>query len=62
MRETSGSLDNLAKLKDANSGIDAAFVQGGLAKPEDTAALSSIGRIYYEPVWIFQRKGRHSPA
>lgn len=57
VRETSGSLDNLAKLKDDGSGIDAAFVQGGLAKPEDTAALSSIGRIYYEPVWIFQHKG-----
>jgi TRAP-type uncharacterized transport system substrate-binding protein len=57
VRETSGSLDNLAKLKDGNGGIDAAFVQGGLAKPEDTAALSSVGRIYYEPVWIFQRKG-----
>ena len=57
VKETRGSLDNLARLKDANGGIDAAFVQGGLAKAEDTAALSSIGRISYEPVWIFQRKG-----
>lgn len=57
VRETNGSLENLGKLKDPGSGVDAAFVQGGLAKPEDTAALSSIGRIFYEPVWIFQRQG-----
>ena len=57
VRETRGSLDNLAQLKDVNSGLDAAFVQGGLAKSDDSAALVSLGRISYEPVWIFQRAG-----
>ncbi len=57
VKETRGSLDNLAQLKDANAGIDAAFLQGGLAKPQDAAELMSVGRIFYEPVWIFQKTG-----
>lgn len=55
VRETRGSLNNLALLKEPDSGVDAAFVQGGLATPADNAALSSLGRIFYEPVWIFLR-------
>ncbi len=55
VRETHGSLNNLALLKDEKSGVDAAFLQGGLAKPEDATELYSIGRISYEPVWIFER-------
>ncbi|MDX2205241.1 MAG: TAXI family TRAP transporter solute-binding subunit [Hyphomicrobiaceae bacterium] len=55
VRETRGSLDNLARLKDAKSGVDAAFLQGGLVGPADAAELNSVGRIFYEPVWIFER-------
>ncbi len=51
--ETSGSIDNLARLKDPQSGVGAAFVQGGLASAADSAEVRSIGRIFYEPVWIF---------
>jgi TRAP transporter TAXI family solute receptor len=55
VRETSGSLNNLALLKDAKSGVDAAFLQGGLAGADDVSKLNSLGRIFYEPIWIFQR-------
>lgn len=55
VRETRGSLQNLSLLKDANSGVDAAFLQGGLAGAEDAALITSVGRIFYEPVWIFER-------
>lgn len=57
IRETRGSLDNLAQLRNADSGVDAAFTQGGLATTRDASELYSIGRIFHEPVWIFQRAG-----
>lgn len=57
IKETRGSLDNLAQIRDASNGIDAAFTQGGLVKKPEAAELLSIGRIFYEPVWIFQRVG-----
>ncbi|MEI8393905.1 MAG: TAXI family TRAP transporter solute-binding subunit [Rhodospirillaceae bacterium] len=53
VRETKGSIENLALLKDPGSGIDAAFLQGGLASNENLPGVRSIGRIFYEPVWIF---------
>ncbi|RTL69988.1 MAG: C4-dicarboxylate ABC transporter substrate-binding protein [Hyphomicrobiales bacterium] len=55
VRETRGSLDNLSLLKDERSGVDAAFLQGGLAGADDAQVLQSVGRIFFEPVWIFER-------
>ena len=55
VRETSGSINNLALLKEAGSGVDVAFVQGGLASAGDAELLYSLGRVFYEPVWIFYR-------
>lgn len=55
VRETSGSVNNLALLKDPASGVDAAFVQGGLGNAGDSGQLYSLGRVFYEPVWIFHR-------
>ncbi len=51
--ETKGSMDNLALIRDPASKVDAAFVQGGLAAGEDVAGVSSLGRVFQEPVWIF---------
>ena len=53
VRESSGSLANLKALGDAASGVDAGFVQGGLASPKDHPDLVSVGRIAYEPLWVF---------
>jgi uncharacterized protein len=53
VRESGGSLDNLKALSDSSSGVHAGFVQGGLASSQDSPGLLSVGRIAYEPLWIF---------
>jgi len=56
--ESSGTLDNIKRL---NQGFaDMAFVQSGIAKPENSS-LQSLGSMYYEPLWIFLRGGADSP-
>jgi len=54
-RETAGAVDNARLLADRNSGIDAAFMQGGVAKSIDSTALVMIASLYYEPLWVFYR-------
>src|SRR5262245_65708294 len=53
VRESDGSFDNLKMLKDA--GVAAAFLQGGIAGSAEAPELVSLGRVFYEPVWIFYR-------
>jgi uncharacterized protein len=55
IRETSGSFENLRLLKDASSGVQLAFLQGGLASALDAPNLRSLGRLFYEPLWVFYR-------
>jgi len=55
LRPSAGSTENLARLRDPASGVDAALVQGGIAGQESTAGLHSLGSLYYEPLWIFYR-------
>ncbi|MCP5284421.1 MAG: C4-dicarboxylate ABC transporter substrate-binding protein [Burkholderiaceae bacterium] len=62
LRATQGSADNLALLRDPTSGVQVAFVQSGsslapVADADDTP-LVSLGRIAYEPIWIFYRRDR----
>jgi len=56
-RPSAGSLDNLARLRDAASGVAAAFVQGGTVRVQEDDTLLSLGALYYEPLWIFYRAG-----
>ena len=53
VRESGGSLANLKALPDPASGVHAGFVQGGLASSKDAPGLLSVGRIAYEPLWVF---------
>lgn len=55
LRPTTGSVDNLELLR--NGQVDVAFVRGGSADPvaDEEAGLSSLGALYYEPLWIFYR-------
>jgi TRAP-type uncharacterized transport system substrate-binding protein len=53
VRESAGSFANLKALADAKSGVNAGFVQGGLASSKDAPGLISIGRVAYEPLWVF---------
>jgi TRAP-type uncharacterized transport system substrate-binding protein len=58
LRTTQGSSENLALLRDPHSGVDAAFVQGGV-ETVDTGAdrmVASLGSVAYEPVWLFCRE------
>src|SRR5690606_2371197 len=54
-RPTAGALENLELLNDPESGIDVAFVQGGLSKGEGSEHLVSLGSFYVEPLWVFYR-------
>jgi uncharacterized protein len=53
VRETSGSIENLGLLQDPNSGVALGFLQGGVANTVRASQLQSIGRLFYEPVWVF---------
>src|SRR4051812_35280957 len=50
-----GSLENLKRLSDPNSGVDIGFVQGGLATLGDPGKVVSLGSVFYVPVFLFYR-------
>ena len=69
LRSTQGAAENLALLRDENSPVDMAFVQGGaddstrrealapaLAEPDTQDRLVSLGSLFYEPLWLFYRE------
>ena len=51
--ETAGSIENLERLMAGEA--DIAFVQGGLAGPENREALRSLAGMFHEPFWVFTR-------
>lgn len=62
LRRTQGAAENLALLRDPDSGVDLAFAQGGAADLNDDtttteadASLVSLGSLFQEPVWLFYR-------
>jgi TRAP-type uncharacterized transport system substrate-binding protein len=55
LRDSAGAVENLERLADPQSGVEAGFVQSGSGEPEDYPGLVSLGSVYYEPVWIFYR-------
>ena len=54
-RLTNGAADNLRLLLDPKSGVDVAFMQGGVAALPAADALVMLASLYYEPLWIFYR-------
>lgn len=56
IRETAGTVENLALLRDESSGVDVAFVQGGVGQPEPDDGLQGLGSVYFEPLWVFTRR------
>ena len=52
-RLTSGAADNLRLLLDPKSGVDVAFMQGGVATFPAADDLVMLPSLYYEPLWIF---------
>jgi len=55
LRPTDGSSTNLQLLR--SGGADVAFVRGGSADAvaDEAAGLTSLGSLFYEPLWIFYR-------
>jgi TRAP transporter TAXI family solute receptor len=56
-KPSAGSTENLERLRNPDFEVDAAFIQGGTARPGEDDELVSLGDIYYEPLWIFYRDG-----
>ena len=56
-KPSAGSPENLVRLRNAEFEVDAAFIQGGTARPGEDDELVSLGEFYYEPLWIFYRAG-----
>ncbi len=55
-KPSAGSTENLARLRNPEFEVDAAFIQGGTARLGEGDELVSLGDIYYEPLWIFYRE------
>jgi len=55
LRPSTGSVENLQRLNDPESGVDVALIQGGIAQAEQENPARSLGAIYYEPLWVFYR-------
>ena len=52
---TNGAGDNLRLLLDPNSGVDVAFMQGGIAQFPEADDLVMLASLYYVPMWIFYK-------
>lgn len=56
IRHTAGAGENLGLLNDPKSGVDVAFVQGGIGDPFGAPELVSLGSVFLEPLWLFVRE------
>jgi len=54
-RLTRGADENEQLLRDPSSGVDVAFVHGGVVRPAEQGNLVMLAAVYYEPLWIFYR-------
>ena len=55
LQTSAGSVENLQRLRNPKSSVSAALLQGGIVGKNETAGLVSIGRMFYEPLWIFYK-------
>jgi TRAP-type uncharacterized transport system substrate-binding protein len=54
-RMTEGAAENLRLLEDPKSGVDVAFMQGGIANGAQAEDVEMLASLYYEPLWVFYR-------
>lgn len=59
LQRSEGSMQNLQRLQDPDSGVDIAFVQSGSTTQQNSEQydLESLGSLFVEPVWLFYRAG-----
>ena len=53
LRETAGAVENVELLQDPKSGVQIAFVLGGVSDEKHAPGLLSLGTVYNNPFWIF---------
>lgn len=53
LRETAGAVENIKLLQDQKSGVQIAFVTGGVSDAKHAPGLLSLGTVYNQPFWIF---------
>jgi TRAP-type uncharacterized transport system substrate-binding protein len=53
LRETAGAVENLRLLQDPGSGVDAAFIAGGVSNSKHAPGLLSLGTLYNNAIWTF---------
>lgn len=56
--ETDGTVDNLGRILSDEDPVDLALVQGGIATDEQRAAISGLGSMFYEPLWLLAPVGQ----
>ncbi len=54
-RMTGGAGENAKLLRDPASGVDVAFLQGGVLPAKEHDGVSMLASLYYEPLWVFYR-------
>ncbi len=57
LKTSAGSLQNLQRLQDPTGTVSVALLQGGIARKEERDGIVSIGRMFYEPMWVFYKSG-----
>jgi TRAP-type uncharacterized transport system substrate-binding protein len=55
LKPSSGSVENLERLRSRRDGVQVALVQGGLATAAEAPGVMTLGSLFYEPVWLFSR-------
>jgi TRAP-type uncharacterized transport system substrate-binding protein len=55
VKSTSGSVANISLLNNSESHVGVGLVQGGLANSKSLPQIVSLGRIAYQPFFLFQR-------
>ena len=50
---SAGAVENLERLVDPNSGVDAVLFQSGLPNTDKTGKIVSLGHMFFEPIWVF---------
>jgi TRAP transporter TAXI family solute receptor len=58
LRTSSGSVENLSRLADEQTGVSVAFMQGGVGRAAEHPNLVTLAGLYYEPLWVFYRGER----
>lgn len=52
---SAGVVANAALLDDADSGVSVAIIPGGITNEKESPGLSSLGTLFYDPLWVFYR-------